>query len=192
MKREIKLIEDQPEQMKTIKEALEARYRDVDVQTFETERSFRDYLKDVDVEHAALPEVVISDVMFRWDFPEPDAPAPPPDVESGTFREAGIRCWKQARKMGLKNVPWVYFTVLDADTTRNPANWDGLTRHVQKSGSFVPLFAELDDLFELSKEWSETGQEVTDALLNNPKTRAGLLEGIAAPLESCAASLSQP
>ena len=188
MKLEIKLIEDQPGQMKTIKEAIEARYRDARVQTFETERSFRDYLNISAAEHAAPPEVVISDVMVRWDFPEPDAEAPPPDVKGGTFREAGLRCFKQARKMGLAEVPWVYFTVLDADTVRNADTYDDLTHHVQKSGSLVPLFTELDNLFELNEEWLETDQKVTDSLLNNPKMRAALLEGLAAPLHLCAPS----
>lgn len=118
MKTHFILIEDDPQQLESIKLAIERHYPGVEVQTLETESDFYDHLAQIPKFDERL-RMVICDVMLPWAFPSVDAPLPPADVIKETFRKAGLRCWKKFRQReDLRSVPWIYFTVLDEKNNR--------------------------------------------------------------------------
>lgn len=183
----ILLLEDDPEQARSIKGAIERRFSNVQVVAEETESEFYQRLHSLATGHD-LPLAVIADVMVPWAYPDPDAPVPPDDVRVGTFRKAGLRCWARFRShASLKEVPWVYFTVLDDETIEFDAHSDARTRYVQKSGSIQPLLEELEEFKD--PHWSETEDQVTEKLARSPTMRRILLAGMQTPLKDCATTL---
>lgn len=183
------LIEDDPQQSATITTAIEGRYRNALVELLETESEFCERVDKMALGEAR-PRMIISDVMLPWAFPEPNAPAVPHEVEQGTFREAGLRCWERFRKRpDLKTVPWIYFTVLDETTIDYEAHSDERTGYVQKAGSIEPLLQEIEEYLHLEDNWTETDEQVTQSLTASPKMRKILLEGLNTPLADCATSL---
>lgn len=188
MKTHFLLIEDDPQQSETIKSAIKRRYRDVEVELIETESDFCNRLAKISVlgEH---PHMVICDVMLPWAFPSPDAPSPPSDVVTGTFRKAGLRCWERFRRReDLRSIPWIYFTVLDEKTIDLQSHSDEKTGYAQKAGSIEPLYAEIEEFQD--GDWPETADEVSNKLMALPKMRKVLLEGLDTPLGKCATTLS--
>jgi len=146
MKDFILLIEDDPQQSETIKAALERRYGDVQVELVETEADFYTRLSSIPV-GGERPRIVVCDVMLPWAFPAPDSPSQPPEVIRGTFREAGLRCWRRFREReDLRGVPWIYFTVLDAKTINLESHSDANTGYAQKAGGIEPLFEKINDI----------------------------------------------
>jgi DNA-binding NarL/FixJ family response regulator len=189
MKERILLIEDDPQQSSSIKAAIERRYRDLEVEVLETESEFCDRLAVLRVQDPK-PRMVICDVMLPWSFPDPDAPIAPADVQEGTFRKAGLRCWRRFRRhKHLESVPWIYFTVLDERTIEYEAHSDNRTGYAQKSSSIKPLLEEMEEYLHVDDDWTETDEQVTQRLLSSPKMRNILLDGLSAPISDCATSL---
>jgi CheY-like chemotaxis protein len=183
MKETVYLVEDDPQQSATIKDAIERRYNNIKVELLETESEFRECLDSL-ATHQKPPRLVICDVMLPWAFPAPNAPPPPPEVEKGTFREAGLRCWERFREVpAYKEIPWIYFTVLDVNTIDYTHHSDGKTGYSQKSGSLNPLFVEIEE-FE-DQDWKESAEEVSRRLLEIPKMRKILVDGLNTPLSEC-------
>lgn len=138
------LIEDDPQQSETIKEVVESRYRNLEVKWIETESDFYNYLESL-TEDEKLPSVVICDVMLPWAFPAPGSPHQPMEVTKGTFRKAGLRCWKKFRQQeAASSIPWIHFTVLDKKTIDFNNNSDSKTGYAEKAGSIQPLIAEME------------------------------------------------
>lgn len=176
------MIEDDPQQSASIKAAIESHYRNVEVELLETESEFCNHVAKMPVGETR-PHIVICDVMLPWAFPDPNAPEAPPEVVAGTFRNAGLRCWRRFRQReDLRSVPWIYFTVLDEKTIEFENHHDDRTGYVQKSGSIEPLLEEME-------EWSETDEQVLQSLTFSPKMREILLDGLNTPLAECATSL---
>ena len=189
MKDLIILIEDDPQQSASIMGAIKRRYRNTEVQLFETENAFCRRLPEI-VGGEPVPRMIISDVMLPWEFPEPDAPSPPEEVTGGTFRKAGLRCWERFRKRhDLKSIPWIYFTVLDAKTIEFDTYSDDRTGYTQKSGSIEPLLERMEEYLHLDDKWTQTDEQVTQSLASSPKMRKILLDGLNTPLADCASSL---
>lgn len=182
MKDLILLVEDDPQQSESIKRAIQGRYQSADVKLVETESEFYDWVDRIpDV--GPHPRVVICDVMLPWTFPSLNAPKPPSDVSKGTFRKAGLRCWKKFRQREhFRTVPWIYFTVLDEKTIEFANNRDNRTGFAQKSGP-------IEDLLEEMEEWSDTEDRVTKSLTDSPKMRRILIDGMNTSLGDCVTSL---
>ncbi len=140
------LVEDDPQQAWSIAKAIRQHDHAADIEVIETESEFYERLNRIPLA-GPRPDIVICDVMLPWTFPSPDASKPPPEVKAGTFRKAGLRCWARFRtRPDLRTVPWVYFTVLDANTIELPAHSDEQTSHVQKFGPLEPLIDEMRKL----------------------------------------------
>lgn len=187
MKTHFILVEDDPQQSETIQSALKRRYRDAEVELVETESEFYERMDAIPT-LGERPHMVICDVMLPWAFASNDATPPPPDVAAGTFRRAGMRCWERFRKRpDLCSVPWIYFTVLDEKTIDLKSHSDARTGYVQKAGSIEPLYAEIEEFQD--GDWLETPDGVSKKLMALPRMRRILLDGLNAPLDSCANSL---
>ena len=84
----ILIVEDDHLQEGPFEEQLQDAFPDAQIETVPTEREFRQRLAGY---RAQPPDVVIMDVMLRWDFPTPDAAPPPADVVDGGYHWAGLR-----------------------------------------------------------------------------------------------------
>jgi CheY-like chemotaxis protein len=176
----ILLIEDDPSQSRTIERELHDRFG-ADVRCFDTELAFRKYLKTSPPE----PDLIISDASLLWTHPaeenESDAEEAP-----GRPREAGARCFKVARAHpATKEVPWIYMSAWDKDTIKYEENKDFRTRYVPKTGSAEPLLSEIEEFLQSQDGWDENEKKLTEDLVQNPKTKAVLLEGMETDISEC-------
>ncbi len=150
---EILIVEDDPQQSESIRDAIRRCYRGAVVEILETEYEFRRRMDRIPKE-GPKPRMVICDVMLPWAYPDPDAPSAPPDVQEGTFRMAGVRCYDCFRRReDLKEIPWIYFTVLDKETIEYEKHSDERASFVQKSSSINVL---LDEMRQMDEKWTET------------------------------------
>lgn len=184
----IYLIEDDPMQSESIVAALQKRFGKMKIELFETESEFRKSIPSFQ-----NPEfrsaLVISDVMLPWAHPSPNSPPLPEDVEKGTFRKAGVRCYQEFRKVeSLRDTPWIFFTVLDDKSINFSEFKDKKAHYIQKSASIAPLLKEIHDALELDREWTDSDETVTDSFLRS-KMRSILIEGLSTPLNACIAAL---
>jgi CheY-like chemotaxis protein len=187
MKAHILLIEDDPQQSESIKRIIENNFKGVSVTLLETECDFYIAIQHI-TSQENLPSLVICDVMLPWTFPSPDAPSPSHDIVKGTFRKAGLRCWKRFREReAFKNIPWIYFTVLDEQTIDLKSHRDEKTVYTQKAGSIDPLIEQIKSF--QGNHWPETADEVSKKLLNSPTMRNILLAGLSLPLSDCLENL---
>lgn len=178
----ILLVEDDPQQAESISRAIQKRFPQYAVKVVDTEYTFRTYVEEM-VRIASIPQMVICEVMLPWEYPEPVTPDTPPEVKEGTFRKAGLRCWRYFReKVEFQRVPWIYFTVLDDITIEFAQHADLLTSYVQKSGSILPFLEEMEDMFAFSGLWKRAEQGTIDQHGASPEMmrilRAGELERI--------------
>jgi CheY-like chemotaxis protein len=121
------LVEDDNEQATIISARLKGRIPNYDMRIVSTEHGFREWLAGVEGE---LPVIIVMDVMLRWCDPAPDMPPMPDDVRAEGFSRAGVRCVNLLLKNShTQHVPFVVFTVLDADGLELPEGW----RHVHKT-----------------------------------------------------------
>jgi DNA-binding NarL/FixJ family response regulator len=157
----IVVVEDDPPQTQTIKEDIEQSFPQLKVDVLETESDFYSALSDMDEQHK--PCLVICDTMLPWYHPNPDNPDPPAEVkEEGAWRKAGIRCWKEFRKIRhLHGVPWIYYTVLDEKAIDFRTNSDRATSYVQKTNSSEPLLRQLRLCLKTRDGPGTTGGETT-------------------------------
>ena len=131
--------------------------------------------------------------MLPWIFPELVTPDIPDEVKVGTFRKAGLRCWKWFRQYPcFQRVPWIYFTILDDVTIEFSKHADLLTGYVQKAGSIKPLFEEMEELLTASGPWEATETEVTAELTASPEMARRLREGMAESVGEDARVLGMP
>jgi CheY-like chemotaxis protein len=190
MKDIIFLIEDDPQQSASIKAAIERRYRNAEVELLETESEFCNRIAELPAGGGRRPRIVVSDVMLPWAFPTSNTPEVPTEVVEGTFRKAGLRCWNRFRQReDLRQIPWIYFTVLDEKTIEFEKHSDEQTGYAQKSNQIDPLLDEMEEYFHLDGNWTETDDQVTEKIITSPKMRRILLNGLNTPLSDCVTSL---
>ena len=147
------LIEDDPPQLEQNKKVLEKAFPELKVETLETESDFYGAVEGMT--EKKKPRAVLCDVMLPWSFPAPDAPQAPKTVMSEGFRKAGVRCWKLFRsKSCLREVPWIYFTILDELTIEYAQNRDAHTRYIKKTKDIEPLLREVATFLCLKCCWS--------------------------------------
>jgi DNA-binding NarL/FixJ family response regulator len=121
----IVIVEDDHLQAGPLEEYLRSDISDASVVTFGTEEEFRQNLPHL---RQHPPDVVVMDVMLRWNHPSAGAARPPDDVVEGRYFRAGLRCAALLRaEEGLHDVPVVLYTILErSDLERDgkalPAN----------------------------------------------------------------------
>lgn len=122
----ILLVEDDYIQAEWIHRTLEDAFPGVNVSHIETEFKFRSSLAAITNNP---PDIVILDVMLRWDDPGPQLQPAPPDVTSEGFYRAGLRCQKLlAQSNPTSTIPVILYTVLErADLA---ADLEGLPNNV--------------------------------------------------------------
>ena len=174
MKRVV-LVEDDPEQANSIKACIMRHLVDVDVEVIEDESDFCEWLARLAPGDPATPVLIVSCIMMPWDS---ERLTDPPEA-SKDFRWAGLRCWKRFRERAdLKNIPWIYFTVLDELTMQFEKNHDMFTGYAQKSGSIDPLLLEIDSILAFA---SEVAEDPAFGL----KMQEILRKGMSTPFEEC-------
>ena len=141
----IVVVEDDHLQDGPLQELLRERFPTARIEALFTERDFRSRL---DSYRRDPPDVVIMDVMMRWANPSPGDPPPPPDVLTGGYRRAGIRCVDlMTREPTLRDVPVIYYTILERSDLERDA--DTLTDNVclvRKSSDRQPLTRKIAEL----------------------------------------------
>jgi hypothetical protein len=189
MRDRVILVEDDPEQSASIKAAVRARYRNAEVEILETEGELYRRVASLPPGGGDL-RMVICDVMLPWAYPDRGSPKPPQEVVEGTFRKAGVRCWRKLRqRQDLRDIPWIYFTILDERAFEFARYSDDRTGYAQKANSIEPLLDEMGECFRAGDPWLESDEHVTGAFVGSPKMRSILLEGLGTPLAHCATSL---
>src|SRR5689334_5119881 len=107
----ILLVEDDYTQAQWIRDTLEDAFPGVEVSHIETEFRFRSGLPMIT---QTPPDIVILDVMLRWDDPGPNVQPAPPDVAAEGFYRAGLRCQKLLGQSDLTStIPVILYTVLE-------------------------------------------------------------------------------
>jgi hypothetical protein len=115
------VVEDDHLQEGPLADHLTGMFPDAFVETLTTEEQFRAHLPRM---RAAVPDLVLMDVMLRWASPRPEMPIPPEDVVAGGYYRAGLRCARlMLGESGLQQVPVVLYTILE----RNDLERDGQT-----------------------------------------------------------------
>jgi CheY-like chemotaxis protein len=139
------VVEDDHLQEGPLEEQLREAFPDATIETIATERAFRERLADL---VARPPDLVIMDVMLRWDFPTPNAPSPPEDVVAGGYHWAGLRCADlMAASPALARTPVLFWTIIErSDLEREGRTLPRNTRHVRKSSDLEVLIRAVRDL----------------------------------------------
>ncbi len=133
------VVEDDHLQAGPLSEHLAAAFDPATVETVATEEDFRAALRLRFRE--SVPSLIVMDVMLRWAFPRPGMSAPPPDVVSGGYYRAGLRC---ARLMYaddlLRSVPVVLYTILEvSDLLRGGQDLPPNTTYIGKTSELDVL-----------------------------------------------------
>lgn len=149
MRTHIVIVEDDHLQAGPLQEYLEAAVPDAHVDVLSTEHAFRERLPAM---REAVPDVVVMDVMLRWDSPSPGQPAPPRDVQDGGYYRAGLRCAElMLADEKLSAVPVVLYTILE----RTDLERDG--RVLPRNSTYVGKSSEIDLLISKVKRVIATG-----------------------------------
>jgi CheY-like chemotaxis protein len=141
----IVVLEDDHLQEDLLKDQLKRSFPAARIDTLVTEQQFREHLSEFRQEK---PSVIVMDVMLRWAFPSPNAPAPPADVESGGYQRAGFRCAEMIfQDPALRHIPVIYYTILEGgDLEPDTRSLSGNTIHVRKSKDHEFLARKIRDL----------------------------------------------
>jgi CheY-like chemotaxis protein len=79
-----------------------------------------------------VPVLVMLGMRAKWTHPAPEMPEPPAEVLAGTYREAGLRCWRMLRQNpNTSRVPVIFWTTIDETGTGKEALTDPLTTFVE-------------------------------------------------------------
>lgn len=134
----ILIVEDDHLQEGPFEEHLQDAFPDAQIDTVPTEKDFRHRLPQL---QAQPPDVVVMDVMLRWDFPRRGAPPPPEDVQEGGYHWAGVRCAElMAADPALRRTPVVFCTIVErADLERDGRTLPPNSRYVRKSADLDGL-----------------------------------------------------
>jgi CheY-like chemotaxis protein len=134
----ILIVEDDHLQEGPFEEYLQDAFPGAVIETVPTEKDFRQRLAGLR-EHP--PDVVVMDVMLRWDFPRRDAVPPPEDVRDGGYHWAGVRCAElMAADPALRRTPVVFCTIVErADLERDGRSLPANSRYVRKSADLDGL-----------------------------------------------------
>jgi CheY-like chemotaxis protein len=134
----ILIVEDDHLQEGPFEEHLIDAFPGASIDTVPTEREFRQLLPKL---QASPPDVVVMDVMLRWDFPRKDAAPPPEEVRRGGYHWAGVRCAElMAADPALRRTPVVFCTIVErADLERDGRTLPANSRYVRKSADLEGL-----------------------------------------------------
>jgi CheY-like chemotaxis protein len=134
----IVVVEDDHLQAGPLAENLRAAFDNPTVETMATEEDFRAAMPRLRDE---VPDLLVMDVMLRWASPRPGMSAPPPDVVSGGYYRAGLRCAALLHAdPTLRSVPVVLYTILEVSDLRRG------DQELPPNTTYVGKTAELDVL----------------------------------------------
>jgi DNA-binding NarL/FixJ family response regulator len=143
----IVIVEDDHLQEGPLEEYLNSSLPGATVTTLCTEEEFRQRLPQM---RDAAPDLVVLDVMLRWTFPSPGAPAPPEDVATGGYYRAGLRCAALLlADERLRKVPVVLYTILErSDLERDGKVLPSNSTYVGKSSDMDVLIRKIKLLLD--------------------------------------------
>jgi DNA-binding NarL/FixJ family response regulator len=141
MRTQIVLVEDDPQDAKHIREALEERLN-AQVEVISSEKAFVDRIATF---ARNPPQLIVFDVMLRWASPSEDlerevreGKVPQEVVEQG-FLRAGIRCVQRLKsREDTAKVPYVLYTGLQVNNFVNETVVH-ITEIITKSEDIRPL-----------------------------------------------------
>jgi DNA-binding NarL/FixJ family response regulator len=141
----IVVVEDDFLQEGPLAEYLAATFPTARIDTITTESTFRERIpgfRDV------KPDVVILDLMLRWEVPSPTMTPQPPDVAEGGYLRAGLRCAELlANDDFLSTVPVIVYTILergDLESSRDALR--DVDAYLRKSADLEMLARKIRDL----------------------------------------------
>ena len=108
----ILVVEDDPLQGELICEFLHAAsaFPNAEIRRICTEKEFISKFEDIATNK---PNVIVLDIMLRWDDPSPEFTLPPEEIAEEGFYRAGLRCEKLlARDERTNNIPVILYTIL--------------------------------------------------------------------------------
>ncbi|MHA6628076.1 hypothetical protein ACU61A_21770 [Pseudonocardia sichuanensis] len=119
------VVEDDHLQREPLEDRLSLTFENTTITTLCSEGEFRAALPGL---RKNIPDLVVMDVMVRWDYPRRNFPDPPEDIQADGYTRAGLRgAWLLHDDALLRSVPVVLYTILEhSDLERNgpalPAN----------------------------------------------------------------------
>jgi CheY-like chemotaxis protein len=132
------IVEDDHLQRGPLEDRLSSVFEDATVDTLCSEGEFREALPRM---RDRVPDLVVMDVMVRWDVARHDLPQPPPDVQEEGYYRAGLRAaWLMHDDPALCRVPLVLYTILELGDVQR----DG--RVLPPNASYVGKDCDLDVL----------------------------------------------
>jgi len=139
------IVEDDHLQEGPLEEQLRDAFPAARIETIPTEKEFRNRLAAF---RADPPDVVVMDVMLRWEFPSPEPSPPPPDVARDGYYRAGMRCAELMRSDELlRRVPIVFYTILErTDLERDGHRLANNTKYLRKSSDLDVLTRTVGEL----------------------------------------------
>jgi CheY-like chemotaxis protein len=139
------IVEDDHLQTAPLTEHLNAAFAPVTVEALASEEDFRTALPRF---AQRPPDLVVMDVMLRWNFPRPNRPKPPADVVEGGYYRAGLRCVKlMLADEALRSVPVVLHTILEVgDLERDGETLPPNTTYVGKTSDLDVLVRHIKGL----------------------------------------------
>lgn len=148
MQRYVLVVEDDHLQKGPLLERLESAFPRLRIDSVRTEREFRERLTAL---RQHPPDLVIMDVMLRWDDPRPAAAVPPETVVREGFYRAGLRCAElMANDPHLRSVPVILYTILErSDLARD-------SRMTSPNVTYLRKSTDLDALIRKAREVART------------------------------------
>ena len=119
------VVEDDHMQREPLEGRLRETFPGARVDALVSESEFRAALPEL---RRQVPDLVVMDVMVRWEIPRQGMSEPPPDVLAGGYFRAGLRCAQLLHDdPALRPVPVILYTILElSDLERDrqvlPAN----------------------------------------------------------------------
>jgi CheY-like chemotaxis protein len=136
----ILIVEDDYLQVDLIKTALQKEPdfspAKATIDRISTERQFHTRFEEI---KSNPPDVIIMDVMLRWDDPAPKMEPPPPEIKRRGFYRAGLRNEEMlALDEKTRDIPVILYTLLeDIDLKEMPER--SKLRYLPKDSSLDPL-----------------------------------------------------
>jgi CheY-like chemotaxis protein len=154
----ILLVEDDSLQAETLFRDLQLAFPSAVIEVIRTECAFGDAFESI---ASAPPDVVVMDVMLRWDDPGPNIRRPPDEVRRNGIYRAGLRCVRRLTEdQRTEAIPAILYTVLEYHDLASDIPSVPSVVHLRKDSSVQPLIRLIRSIVPSSHSMQPTRSQV--------------------------------
>lgn len=141
----ILLVEDDYLQNEWISSNLQQEFPDAEIELLSTESEFYSHINKI---AAHPPDVILIDVMLRWEDPSENPKPEPDEVRQEGFFRAGLRCERLlAKDARTGRIPVILYTMLEStDLAEALTDLPDNVTHMRKEPDLTPLFQRIRNL----------------------------------------------